>query len=78
MADPSRRQREDARPSFATQAELVATKADVPADADAVTYGPPQPIGTAVEETRADRSVRPTEGAVEATESDRRGIGLAE
>ena len=67
MADPTRRQREDAGPSFATQAELAVTKADVPTDAAAVTCGPPQPIDTAAEETRADRSVRPTEGAVEVT-----------
>jgi WD40 repeat protein/tRNA A-37 threonylcarbamoyl transferase component Bud32 len=67
VSDPSRRQQDDARPSFAAQAELAVTKADVPADAHAVTSGPPQPIDTAVEETRADRSVRPTEGAVEVT-----------
>jgi hypothetical protein len=67
VVDPSRRQWEDAVPSFATQAELAVTKADVPADADAVTRGPPQPIAAAIEETRADRSVRPTEGAVEVT-----------
>jgi hypothetical protein len=67
VADPSRRQREDAGPSFAAQAELAVTKADVPADADAVTRGPPEPIAAAALETRADRSVRPTEGAVEFT-----------
>jgi hypothetical protein len=81
VADPSRRQREDARPSFATQAELAATKAGVPADADAyaVTLGPPQLSDTAVEETRADRSVRPTEGAVEVTgdhDPTRPGTGI--
>jgi serine/threonine-protein kinase len=43
------------------------TAAAVPADADAVTSGEPPPIDTAAEETRADRSTRPTEGAVEVT-----------
>jgi hypothetical protein len=69
VADPSRQTREDARPSFATQAELAVTKADVPADTDAVTLAPPQPIATAAEETLVDRSMRPTEGAVEVTEA---------
>ena len=69
MADPTRREREDAGPSFATLAELAITTEEVPADADAVTsVSPlPQPIDTAAEETLADRSVRPTEGAVEVT-----------
>jgi hypothetical protein len=65
VADPTRRQREDAGPSFATQAELAVTKSDVPTYAAAVTSGLPQPIATAAEETCADHSVRPRESADE-------------
>src|SRR5262249_30850987 len=43
------------------------TKADVLNDAAAVTSGLPQPSATAAEETRADHSARPREGAVEVT-----------
>jgi serine/threonine protein kinase len=50
-----------------TLAEPAITAADVPADADAVTSGPPRPTDTAAAETCADRSSRPTEGAAEVT-----------
>jgi WD40 repeat protein/tRNA A-37 threonylcarbamoyl transferase component Bud32 len=70
MADPTRREPEEAGPAFVTLAGPAVTAADVSADADAGTSVLPQQTDTVAEETRAQRAVRAAEGAVEVAQGD--------
>jgi hypothetical protein len=78
VADPARRERDDAGPASATWAAPARTAALAPADAQAVASNPPRPIDTAAEETSAERAERSTEGVgvvAQDHDPDRTGTG---